>query len=145
MNKPNKLRKANSISAFDFSTLYIELSQNKLLMVLKKLIDFRFDGGEDKYIVVCSYGVSWIKDTKDNQICLNKQQIKDAVADLLLNCYLTVGHKNFCQIISILMGSDAASFFANLFLHFYESKWMNEIKKSDLIKTRKLSNIFYVY
>ena len=40
------------------------------------------------------------------------------------------------------MGSDPASFVANLFLYFYESKWMNELKKNDLIKARKLCNIF---
>ena len=39
------------------------------------------------------------------------------------------------------MGSDAAPSFANLFLYFYESKWMNERKKNDLIKARKLCNI----
>ena len=38
--------------------------------------------------------------------------------------------------------SDPAPFFANLFLYFYESKWMNELKKSDPIKARKLCNIF---
>ena len=50
--------------------------------------------------------------------------------------------KIFCQIIGIPMGSDPAPFFANLFLYFYESKWMNELKKNDLIKARKLYNIF---
>ena len=40
------------------------------------------------------------------------------------------------------MGSDPAPFFTNLFLYFYESKWMNELKKNDLIKARKLCNIF---
>ena len=40
------------------------------------------------------------------------------------------------------MGSDPAPFFANLFLYLYESKWMNELKKNDLIKARKLCNIF---
>ena len=40
------------------------------------------------------------------------------------------------------MVSDPALFFANLFLYFYESKWINELKKNDLIKARKLCNIF---
>ena len=40
------------------------------------------------------------------------------------------------------MGSDPALYFANLFLYFYESKWINELKKNDLIKARKLCNIF---
>ena len=83
-----------------------------------------------------------INNIKDNVICLYKQQIKNAVAYLLLNCYFTVGSKIFCQIIGISMGSDPASVFANSFLHFYESKWMNKLKKNDLIKARKLCNIF---
>ena len=51
------------------------------------------------------------------------------------------------------MGSYAAPFFINLFSYFYESKWMNELKtdeskwmnqlkRNDLIKVRKLWNIF---
>ena len=32
--------------------------------------------------------------------------------------------------------------FANLFLYFYESKWMNELKKNDLTKVRKLCKLF---
>ena len=40
------------------------------------------------------------------------------------------------------MGYDPAPFFANLFLYFYESNWMNELKKNDPIKARKLCNIF---
>ena len=68
-----------------------------------------FDGGESKYITVISYGTRWVKNIKDNVICLNKQQIKDAVAYLLSNCYFTIGPK-ICQTIVIPMGSDPASF-----------------------------------
>ena len=32
--------------------------------------------------------------------------------------------------------------FADFFLYFYESKWVNELKKNVLIKARKLCNIF---
>ena len=57
------------------------------------------------------------------------------------------------KIIGIPMGSYAAPFFTNLFLYFYESKWMNELKtdeskwmnqlkRNDLIKVRKLWNTF---
>ena len=57
---------------------------------------------------------------------------------LLFHC----GLKIFYQIIGIPMESDPAPFFANLFLYFFESKWTNELKKNDLIKARKLYNIF---
>ena len=79
-------------------------------MALNSLIDFSFDGGECKYITVNNHGARWIKIIKDNVICLNKHQIKHAVAYLLLNCYFTVGPKIFCQIIGIPMGSDPAPF-----------------------------------
>ena len=93
-----------------FPTLYTKLPRNKLLMVLNSLINFCFDGGECKYITVNNYGARWVKNIKDNVICLNKQQIKDAVAYLLLNCYFTVSPIIFCQIIGIPMGSDPAPF-----------------------------------
>ena len=82
------------------------------------------------------------KKNQDNLICPNKQQIKDAVAYLLFNCCFAVGPKIFCQIIGFPTGSDPALFFANLFLYFYESKWMDKLKKNVLIKARKLCSIF---
>ena len=142
MNGLNKRRKATSVSTFDFSTLYTKLPHNKLLMVLNSLIDFCFDGGECKYITVNNYGARWVKNIKDNVIYLNKQQIKNAVAYLLFHCYFTGGPKIICQIIGNPLESDPTPFFANLFLYFYESKWMKEFKKNDLIKARNICNIF---
>ena len=104
MNELNKRRKATSVSTFDFSTLYTKLPHNKLLMILNSLIDFCFDGGECKYIRVNNYGACWVNNIKDNVICLNKQQIKDAVAYLLLNCYFTVGPEIFVRLLVFLWG-----------------------------------------
>ena len=70
-------------------------------MVLNSLIDFCFAGGKSKYITVNNYEARWVDNIKDNVICLNKQQIKDACSYLLLNCYFPVGPKIFCQIIGI--------------------------------------------
>ena len=120
MNGLNKRRKATSVSAFDISTLYTKLPNNKVLMVLNSLVDFCFDGGESKYITVNNYGACWVKNIKDNVICLNKQQIKDAVTCLLLNCYFTDGPNIFCQIIGIPMGSDPAPFLPTYSYTFME-------------------------
>ena len=40
-------------------------------MALKSLIGFCFDGGENKYITVNNYGACWVKNIKENVICLN--------------------------------------------------------------------------
>lgn len=37
-------------------------------MVLNHLIGFCFDEGENKYIIVSSDAIHWVKDNKDNQI-----------------------------------------------------------------------------
>ena len=72
MNGLNKRRKVFSVSTFEFSTLCTKFSHNKLLMVLNSLINFCFDGGENKYITVNGYGACWVINIKDNVICLNK-------------------------------------------------------------------------
>ena len=40
------------------------------------------------------------------------------------------------------MGSDPAPFFANLFLYFYENKWIRNLQCSNLTKARKFSTVF---
>ena len=92
----------------------------------------------NKYIIVDNYWARWVKNTKDNAICPNKQEIKDAVANLIFNCYFTVGPKIFCQIIGIPTESDLAPFFANLFFYFLwkqvdertKEEWPNHSKKT---------------
>ena len=122
MSGLNKRRKATFISTFHFATLYTKLPHIKLLMVLNTLIDFCFDRGESKYITVNNYGARWIKNIKDNVICLNKQQIKVAVAYRLFNCYLTVGPKIFCQIIGIPLGSDPSVVFLPTYSYTFMKK-----------------------
>ena len=104
MNGFNKYRKAK------LPLKYTKLPHNKLLMVLNSLIDFCFDVGESKYVTINSYGSRWVKNIKDNVRNLNKQQIRDAVAYLLCNCYFTISPEVFCKIIGISMGSDPVPF-----------------------------------
>ena len=68
--------------------------------------------------------------------------MKYDVSYLLSNCFLTIGLKIICQIISMHTGSDSALLFANLFLYFYDGKWMNSLKKNDPVRPRKLCNLF---
>ena len=83
INKLNERNKANSISNFDFSTLYTKLPHNKLLMVLHHLIEFCFDGGENKFIQINKFGARWIREVNNNRIFFSKLKIKDAVSYLL--------------------------------------------------------------
>lgn len=65
MSNLNKLKKANSISNFDLSTLYTKFPHNELLMVLNNLSDSCFEGGKNKSIVVSSFAAPWVPNIKD--------------------------------------------------------------------------------
>ena len=84
-------------------------------MVLHHLIDFCFDGAENKFIHINIFGTRWIREFNNNRICFSKQQLKDAVSYLLSNCYFTVGPKIFCQIIEFLWGLTQLHFLLTCF------------------------------
>ena len=142
LEKISKRGKARSINTFDFSTLYTNIPHDKLLYVLNNIIDFCFNGGEHQFLKVSSFCTQWVKEKPTSGVYFDRDSLKNAVKYLITNSYFTVGSKIFRQIIGIPMGSDPAPFFANLFLYYYENKWISNLKKTDLITARKLSNIF---
>ena len=73
-------------------------------------------------------------------MCFDKQKMKDDVSYLLSNCCFSVGVKLFCQVIGMPMGSVSYQFFANLFSYYYETRWVNEMKKKDLFRARRIGN-----
>ena len=136
-------RSAKRVSSFDFSTLYTKIPHDKLIDVLNQIIDFTFKGGTRKIIYVNKSGIAhWAN--KKNKLDNNytKESIIKAVSFLIHNCYFNLGGKLFKQIIGIPMGSDPAPAFANLFLFFYESSWLNKIKKSNNVLARKFGQVF---
>ena len=52
INKITKRKNAIQRSTFDFSTLYEEMPNDKLLNILCKIVDFMFRGGTRDYIVI---------------------------------------------------------------------------------------------
>ena len=57
--------------------------------------------------------------------------------------FFNFGNLSFWQIIRILVSSDPAPFFlADLFLYYYENKWLLDTKKIDLQKARLFINLF---
>ena len=141
INKINDRRQGRSIETFDFSTLYTKIPHNKLTDVLCKMVDFCFSGGNSKSLLVNFFGARWIENP-GSAFVYTKQKVKLALRYLMSNCFFTLGSKTFRQIIGIPMGSDPAPFFANLFLYYYESKWLRKIQKSDLSRARKFGSVF---
>ena len=136
LNTINKKNNAKSISTFDFSTLYTKLPHDKLIDVLFQLIDFVFKGGNKSFIKVSRNGkASWGKKTKYS-IGFTQNSLKIAVKHLIQNSFFTVGNTTIKQTIGIPMGIDPAPFWANLFLYFYEDKYITTLISSNKVKAR---------
>ena len=109
---------------------------------MNEMVDFSFQGDSHKVLSVSKSGCRWVYSSPKNSILFNRATAKHAIKYLMDNCFFMSGGQIFHEIIGIPMGSDPAPFMANLFLYHYESKWMKELKKSNLIQARKFSNTF---
>ena len=74
---------------------------------------------------------------QQNTHAFSKSSLKRAVRHLIENCHYTVGNLVMRQCIGIPMGIDPAPFWANLYLYYYEEKYISGLIKSDKIKARK--------
>ena len=143
ITKINKRKNAHQISTFDFSTLYTKIPHDKLLEVLFNVVDFVFKGGTRDVISIDGLGnPSWSTTKKGKTFSFSKTSLKEAIRYILNNCYFSFGNILLRQIIGIPMGTDPAPFFANLFLAFYENKWINCQRKLNILNTRKMNNTF---
>ena len=106
------------------------------------MVDFCFQGDSHKVLSVSKSGCRWVYSSPKDSVLFDRSTTKRAIKFLMNNCYFTCGKQVFRQVIGIPMGSDPAPFMANLFLYHYESKWLKELKKTNLLKARKFSNTF---
>ena len=142
LKKLSSRKKAKSLSTFDFSTLYTKIPHDKLLAVLNELVDFCFSGGIKKFVKVHSGRAFWTDVHHERQITFSKDSIKQALHYLMNNCFFSAGNLLFRQAIGIPMGSDPAPFMANLFLFYYEDKFMKSLKFSNIARARRFSYIY---
>ena len=58
---------------------------------------------------------------------LHKTSLIDAISFLITKCYFNIGNLVFKQEIGIPMGADPAPYWANLFLYFFEPKYVQQL------------------
>ena len=105
------------------------------------MTDFAFKGGIRYYVTVYNSGAFCSQSKSKNGRSYSLQEIKSCLEFLINNSFFQVGSKIFRQVVGIPMGLDPTPFFANLFLLFYESRWLKSIKNSNYGVARKCRNI----
>ena len=63
---------------------------------------------------------------------------------LTYNNYSQVGSKIFYLVTGIRMGLDPITFFADLFLFFYECKWLKSIKSANYGAEINFANVLLI-
>ena len=59
---------------------------------------------------------------------------------LIDNIYVSIGNRVYRQCVGIPMGTDCAPLLANLFLFYYEYKYMKNLIKKNIILAKKFNN-----
>ena len=92
LTRLNKTKRARNISTYDFSTLYTKLPHDELIANLNEIVDFAFQGGNQKkdgnrkYLTVRGASTFWTK-TKHGKNSFSKSQIKLLTAHLIKETY----------------------------------------------------------
>ena len=72
-----------------------------------------------------------------------KSDLKKDVKYLLKTFCFNLGNWIFRQIIEILMRMDLAPFLANIFEHYYEIRWIRELRKSNIRRFGRFASILW--
>ena len=106
----NRKKKARSLAAYDFSTLYTTLPPDNSIKMLCNVIDFVFEGGNRTQICIFKNNVAyWGKKSEDN-IAFSKSTLKTSLKHLIQNCCFMIANSLLRQKICIPMGIDPAPF-----------------------------------
>ena len=92
------------------------------------------------FLVVRGIGKAIWSDVPSTKHSFSEDKVTSHVEYLMDNIYVNVGNKVFRQCVVIPMGTHCAPLLANLFLFFYEYKYMKRLIKTNIIKARRFNN-----
>ena len=147
--KSRSFSNVTSIKTFDFSTLYTTLPHEKLKTRLKQIIHNAFVTKNGKirykYIVLGYNSAYFVKNEPDDKKFYTEEQVISMLEFLIDNIFVEFGGKIFQQIVGIPMGTNCAPLLADLFLHSYESEFLQTLIKDKKIREARSFNFTYRY
>ena len=130
----NSRRKAKSVGSYDFTTLYTSIPHDKLLYALKSVCDDAFKCSKKPYLIASKSRAYWSDKMVKSKasICFTQDTLMEYMEYLINNIYVTFDNIVYHQVIGIPMGTDCAPVVANLFLFYYEHKYIANLDDLDL-------------
>jgi hypothetical protein len=143
LDKINYFSTAKHFDSYDFSTLYTSIPHAALKEALESLIQEAYKVRDSEYIVADTNGNAYWSDvpsTSSAKYSINEDMLITYVEYLIDNIYVSIGNRVYRQCIGIPMGTDCAPLVANLFLFYYEYKYMRNLIKTNLMLAKRFCN-----
>ena len=141
--KLNYFSTAKQFDSYDFSTLYTTIPHASLKHALTALINEAYRVRDSGFIVVDSKGRAYWSDVPSqasSKHSMTEETLIKYVEYLVENIYVSIGNKVYRQCVGIPMGTDCAPLLANLFLFYYEYKYMKKLIKDNIWVAKSFNN-----
>ena len=150
----NTTKTARSVTTYDFSNLYTSLPHNEIFESLSEIIKdvFKSRIKKNKPCCLAIYRSNkkdkiwtttrWVKKPRAGTFYFTEDKLINSIKYQLDNTLFIFWGKVFSQEIGIPMGIDDGPEFANGHLHQREYKYLNNLKKQNIHKARKLGRSF---
>ena len=138
----NYFSTAKHFDSYDFSTLYTSIPHTDLKTALISLIKEAYRVRDNIYLIVDNRGRAFWSDVPSKasyKSSVTEEMLIILVEYLIDNIYVSIGNRVFRQCVGIPMGTDCAPLFANLFLFYYEYKYMKNLIKTNLMLAKKFN------
>ena len=135
----NTSSKAKYFDSYDFSTLYTSIPHNSLKYSLQILIDEAYKVRGAVYISVNSNGKCYWAQAPGALLNIDKVKLVTMVEYLVDNIFAKVGDRVFQQCVGIPMGTNCAPLLANLYLFYYEYRFMRSLMKNNFHMAKRFS------
>jgi hypothetical protein len=134
----------DSITTWDFSTLYTTIPHSDLITRINSLIKKTFEKNDNRNLLINERTAFFSDDDdKNGYVKFSCKQFSELFKFLIGNIYVKLGDEIFRQVIGIPMGTNCAPLLANLYLFSYEYDFMmGLLKKKQLHLARKFNSTF---
>ena len=144
LNKLSDIPIADSITTFDFSTLYTNLPLDSIYESLERLLVkmFKNSGSIGVMVNADRDKAFWFQGKEYSGYKMYTiDKLLDALKFILYNTYVQFGGNIFKQIKGIPMGGNASPFIADLYLAWHEFCYMSKLVASKSPADHKLAKI----
>ena len=130
----------DSTVSYDFCTLYTNLPHTKIKEAFRILFKTVFHRESKAFINVNLKKAFFSDNSTRGYTSLKESDFNKILFFILDNIYVKFGSKIFKQKKGIPIGLDSGQDIANLLLYYYESDYVKELSRDDIVTARKFCN-----